>query len=151
MKTFAVFTAIMATLFIQPCPAPSVIGGAIILGSVGGLAGGLLPALIRKECAKNPADCPRDTVEEDKVASCMSDAYMAGEKYTVTIENGTTAIVDGMPSSCMAQIKSYNTHSNINILNQIHGSVIVLNDTAVKLTQLKPAMISELRSAFVHS
>ena len=95
--------------FIQPCPAP--IAG--IIGSIlGGGSGGQ-----KRDIATN-------------LDKCIVDGQRATEHVRIS---GQNVVMEGVPASCLAEVKVWNDHPHSAALAKDYGTVKILDESAGKV------------------
>jgi len=67
--------------------------------------------------------------------ACMGQS-ITSNLPTMLVNSSNTVTINGLPATCMAEIKAYNAQSNIAALNAVYSIVTVINSTAVKLLGL---------------
>ena len=164
--SYAAPIALSTMLFItmlQPCPAPVVasIGildaayGAGLLG--GGVVLGSWAAGHGASSVKQPAPVvnPEPATGADPITAyrrqdltpfeqCTSDGLNTAQ--TAEFPANGSIIVADLPQSCMTWFEHYNLHPQIEELNKAHGTIIVINSTAVEFAHLPPYVISYVDS-----
>ena len=150
--------ALSAMVFItmlQPCPAPVVasIGildaayGAGLFG--GGVLAGGWAASHGAAAVKNPIVAPADTPATERqdltpFEQCTYDGLKTAQ--TADFPANGSIIVSDLPQSCMTWFDHYNLHPQIDELNKAHGTIIVINSTAVEFAHLPPYVMTYVDS-----
>lgn len=73
-----------------------------------------------------------DSIHE-QLGNCMDDAKV---NPTMIIYRDYTIVVNGLPPSCMAEIEEYNAQPDIAALNAVHGQAIIINTTAIYISNI---------------
>lgn len=119
--TAVALTAVVAML--QTCPAP------ILPGILSTFTGG---SSKRSDITNN-------------LDQCLHDGRAATEHVRFTGEN--TMILEGVPASCMAEVKAWNEHPHADLLSKDYGSVKVLNSTAIEIDGLPQKTVQLVQGA----
>ncbi|KAM0801672.1 hypothetical protein BDR22DRAFT_155100 [Usnea florida] len=164
MLSYAAPIALSTILFItmlQPCPAPVVatIGildaayGAGLFG--GGVVAGTWAASHGAAAVKPPAPAPAVPASSDPVTEyrrqdltpfeqCTSDGLTTAQ--TAEFPANGSIIVADLPPSCITWFEHYNLHPQIEELNRAHGTIVVINGSAVEFAHLPPYVVTYVDS-----
>ena len=158
--SYATPIALSTMLFItilQPCPAPVVASIGILDAAYGAglFGGGVLAGSWATGHGASSVKQPAPATGADPITAyrrqdltpfeqCTSD----GLNTVQTAEfpaNGSIIVAD-LPLSCMTWFEHYNLHPQIEELNEAHGTIIVINSTAVEFANLPPYVVSYVDS-----
>lgn len=160
--SYAAPVALSAMVFItmlQPCPAPVVASIGILDAAYGaGLFGGgvVTGGWIASHAAAavqnppnppvDPAPAPVSAYRQDLTPfeQCTYDGLKTAQ--TADFPANGSIIVSDLPQSCMTWFDHYNLHPQIDELNKAHGTIIVINSTAVEFAHLPPYVMTYVDS-----
>ena len=159
MKSYATPIALSAVAFItmlQPCPAPvvstlAIAGtGAAIFGAGTGL--GLWGASKVIGATKAPAaiEDPGLAYRQDLTPfeHCTYDGL--GTAQSIEFPANGSIIVAALPQSCMDWFAHYNQHPAIDALNEVHGTIVTINASAVELANLPPYVMTYVEASLLN-
>lgn len=81
----------------------------------------------------------------DNLDKCIQDGRAQTEHVQFIGE--TDVIFNGVPVSCMEEVKTWNSHPQSRLLEKDYGTVTVLNDTAIKIVGLPEKTVDLIQSA----
>ena len=163
MKSYAAPIAVSAVIFLtmlQPCPAPVITtlaiagAGAAIFGGgvgVGAWAAGHGIGLEKPPVVVAPAgnEMPQRRPALPNFEQCTADGLATAQSLAFPA-NGSIIVAD-LPQSCMGWFDHYNLHPQIGELNDAHGTITVINGSAVELSDLPPYVMSFVESSLLNA
>jgi hypothetical protein len=116
--------------------------GGLVAGIVGGIAGDLAGHSRIKIRGSTPL---RRHVPATNFGVCMADAHH-GPAPTMVLHSDNSFTLNGVPASCISEIETYNAQPNITAINAAHGTVTVLNSTAISVSGTPSHLTTYLES-----
>lgn len=120
--------------FIQTCPA-SIIGDIVDTGVQA--ATGLALA--------ESGNLPRRSDITDNIDQCIHDGRAQTEHVQFIGERDM--IMDGVPPSCMQEVKGWIEHPQARLLAQDYGTISILDETAIKIVGLPEKTVDKIQGA----
>lgn len=81
----------------------------------------------------------------DNLERCIQDGRAQTEHVQFIGE--TDLVMDGVPASCMSEVKAWNEHPQSRLLEKDYGTVSIVNDTAIKIVGLPEKTVDLIQGA----
>jgi len=146
MKTYVagLYSVAALAVFIQPCPAPFILPGAVLTAeanaAVAAATVGLLAASASVIVASGGLNDKRDGSPTHVISACMADMIQWKPVYTVT--GDSSIVVSQLPPSCIQATNLYNSHPQIGMMNSMYGIATVTNESTITITDMPPMMMA---------
>ena len=146
--TTVALAAATFTTFIQPCPAPPLVlgalGTAVLSGGVAGVAGNLFGQVTDAFGGGEKRDVPVDD-NATGINACISQAVEQGGKGVgVEPGEGSSVIINGLPKVCLKEAQAYNADPKNGAMAPVMGTSTILNSTAVKIDGINPDQLAKI-------
>ena len=147
--TTVALAAATFTTFIQPCPAPPLVlgalGTAVLSGGVAGVAGNIFGQMTD---AISGGGEKRAVPADDNATglnACISQAVEQGGKGVgVEPGEGSSVIINGLPQVCLKEAQAYNADPKNGAMAPVMGTSTLLNSTAVKIDGINPDQLAKI-------